>query len=128
MGAKKLNAMSAKKKNEIFKQFGEHISQGQIRFLMAGHLDIMETRRKGVAFVDGKSGKAYIDCFSSAGSFNTGRCNAKVVGAFCAQADRSDMGTPNLLSVPKIELARKLSSLAPGDPTRCFSPAAEPIP
>ncbi|MCG8688721.1 MAG: aspartate aminotransferase family protein [Desulfobacterales bacterium] len=115
MGAKKLNVMSSKKKDVIFKQFGDHISKGQIRFLMAGHLDILEKRRQGVEFVEAKSGKSYFDCFSSAGSFNTGRCNAKVISAMCNQADHSDMGTTTLLSKPKIEFARKLSNLSPGD-------------
>ena len=118
MGARKLNLMSGKKRNEIFQQFGDHISKGQIRFLMAGHLDIMEKDRRGIEFTEAKSGKSYFDCFSSAGSFNTGRGNAKVVHALCAQADRSDMGTPMLLSKPKIELARKLADISPGDLNR----------
>lgn len=115
MDVKHPNLMGSERRNDIFKQFGDHVSKGQIRFLRAGHLDILEKRRHGIGFTEAKSGKPYLDCFSSAGSFNTGRGNAKVVEALCRQADISDMGTSILLSRPKIEFARKLADLAPGD-------------
>ena len=107
--------MGRKEKNRIFKQFADHISRGQIRFLTAGHLDILERKRDGVHFSEPETGQTYLDCFSSAGSFNTGRGNTTVVQAACDHAAVSDMGTPMLLSRLKIKLAQRLADLAPGD-------------
>lgn len=115
MGARQRNLLSSKEKKNVFKQFGDHISRGQLRFLIAGHLDIMEGHRRGIEFTEATSGKSYLDCFSSAGSFNTGRGNESVIGALCDRADHSDMGTSMLLSKSKIEFARKLVALSPGD-------------
>jgi len=100
---------------EIFKQFGDHISKGQIRYLSAGHLDMLESNRQGIKFSDATTGKTYFDGFSSAGSFNTGRRNSRVIEALCDTLHEYDMGTPLLLSRPKIEFARTLVDLAPGD-------------
>ncbi|MBF0451847.1 MAG: aspartate aminotransferase family protein [Candidatus Magnetomorum sp.] len=112
MGTEHLSKMRTK---EIFKQFGDHISKGQIRYLSAGHLDILEKNRRDTKFSDATTGKTYFDGFSSAGSFNTGRRNTRVVEALCDALNEYDMGTPLLLSRSKIEFARKLVDLAPGD-------------
>lgn len=108
-----LRPPSAKK--EIFNTFGDHISKGQIRFLSAGHLDVLERRRSNITFTETDTGRTYLDGFSSAGSFNTGRCNPQVAGALCDALETYDMGTPLLLSRAKIELARLLVASAPGD-------------
>jgi acetylornithine/succinyldiaminopimelate/putrescine aminotransferase len=100
---------------EIFKKFGDHISKGQIRYLSAGHLDMLEGHRQGTTFTDATTGKTYFDGFSSAGSFNTGRRNSRVVEALCDTLNEYDMGTPLLLSRAKIKFARTLVDLAPGD-------------
>jgi acetylornithine/succinyldiaminopimelate/putrescine aminotransferase len=110
--------ISKKRTKEIFRQFGNHISKGQIRYLSAGHLDILEGNRHDTTFSDATTGKTYFDGFSSAGSFNTGRRNSRVVEALCDSLHEYDMGTPLLLSRSKIEFARKLVDLAPGDLNR----------
>ncbi|ETR71085.1 MAG: putrescine aminotransferase [Candidatus Magnetoglobus multicellularis str. Araruama] len=107
--------ISKKRTREIFKQFGNHISEGQIRYLSAGHLDMLEGNRLDTRFSDATTGKTYFDGFSSAGSFNTGRRNSRIVEALCDSLHEYDMGTPLLLSLSKIEFARKLVDLAPGD-------------
>jgi acetylornithine/succinyldiaminopimelate/putrescine aminotransferase len=107
--------LSKKRAKEIFKQFGDHVSKGQIRYLSAGHLDMLERNRHDTKFSDAATGKTYFDGFSSAGSFNTGRRNTRIVEALCNTLHEYDMGTPLLLSRSKIEFARKLVDLAPGD-------------
>lgn len=106
---------SSERTKEIFKNFGSHISDGQIRFLSAGHLDVLEGERKSAKFMDNKSGKGFIDGFSSAGSFNIGRRNTAVVESLCKASETYDMGTALLLSKPKIEFAKELVASAPGD-------------
>ena len=110
--------MDKAEKRRIESDFGRHVNAGQVRYLKSGHLDVLETRRSGVHFVDPESGRALIDAFTSAGCFNVGRRNPDILAALDAALDTLDMGTFELLSPAKIELARALTRLAPGDLNR----------
>lgn len=107
-------------KKQIEQRFGRYINKGQIRYLKAGHLDVLETVREGVGFTDPVSRRRFFDCFSSAGSFNVGRHNPQVLAALDSALDEIDMGTPGLVSPWKVALAKKLVELAPGDLNRVF--------
>ncbi|MFW5754603.1 MAG: aspartate aminotransferase family protein [Marinilabiliaceae bacterium] len=111
-------AISRNERDQIFNAFGKHVSRGQIRYLSAGHLDILEGGRDGIRFKESRSGKTYIDGFSSAGCFNVGRCNPQVIQALETAVDDYDMGTYGMLSAPKIKLAKLLAEVAPGDLNR----------
>ncbi len=106
---------SAADKRRIEELFGTHINRGQLKYLKAGHLDVIETERLGVRFRDPFSGRRMYDCFSSAGSFNVSRHNPAVMQALEEAVDSLDMGTFCLLSEHKIALAEKLAAIAPGD-------------
>ncbi len=99
--------------------FGKHISQGQVEYLRAGHLDVLEHDRTGVRFTDAVSGRQMFDCFSSAGCFNVSRHNPVVMAALEEALDGPDealdMGSFNMVSRPKLALAAKLIAMAPGD-------------
>lgn len=95
--------------------FERHINRGQVKYLRAGHLDVIETLRTGVQFTDPGSGRRMYDCFTSAGCFNVGRHNPVVMRALDEALDTFDMGSYHLLSRPKLELAARLTKLAPGD-------------
>ncbi len=116
--ASAFSTMTADEKKNLVERFTKYINRGQVRYLRAGHLDVIETRRQGVRFVDPLPGKAMFDCFSSAGCFNVGRGNTQIVEALDQAADSLDMGEWNLLSEEKITFARKLVDLAPGDLNR----------
>jgi acetylornithine/succinyldiaminopimelate/putrescine aminotransferase len=107
--------MSVQEKRRIEDLFGRHINRAQLKYLKAAHLDVLETQRNGVRFVDPVTGRAMYDCFTSAGSFNVSRHNPAVMQALEEALDDLDMGSYNMVSAPKIDLAKKLSSLAPGD-------------
>ncbi len=118
-GKKKINALiSRKEKRAIERIFARHINTGQVKYLKAGHLDVLEFERDGIYFVDPSSGRKFVDCFSSAGSFNVGRHNDHILKALDFAADRGDLGTTGMVSAPKVELAKKLVSIAPGDLSR----------
>ena len=102
------------KNRKAFDLFGKHLSKQQIRFLAAGHLDILESERKGAGFIDRTSGKQFIDAFSSAGSFNVGRRNSQVIDGLSGLHD-TDMGSHCLLTSSKVELATRLAAISPGD-------------
>ncbi len=114
---KKISAGILRLNKQVFKLFGKHISKNQIRFLAAGHLDILESERSGIGFEDRTSGRQFIDAFSSAGCFNVGRMNGEVIKAL-DDPDISDMGNYMVLSRNKIEFAKKLAAVSPGDLNR----------
>jgi acetylornithine/succinyldiaminopimelate/putrescine aminotransferase len=108
-------SISEREKSRIEATFARHVNRGQLDYLRAGHLDVLERERQGVTFVDAGSGRRMIDAFSSAGSFNVGRHNPEVLRALDEALDELDIGSSELLSRPKIALARRLTRLAPGD-------------
>ena len=112
--------LSQKQKTQLEATFGRHINKGQVKYLKAGHLDVIETQRQGIRFVDPVSGKSYIDCFSSAGSFNVGRHNQIICKALEQALGELDMGSCHLVSPYRVNLARKLVELAPSKIDRVF--------
>jgi acetylornithine/succinyldiaminopimelate/putrescine aminotransferase len=105
--------MSRAEMAALVARFERHVNKGQVRYLRAGHLDVVETERNGVQFVDPASGKRMFDCFSSAGSFNVGRHNPVVMQALEEALAECDLGTPHLNSRWKDAFREKLLSLAP---------------
>jgi len=105
--------MSAEEKQRIVADFERYVNRGQSRYLRAGHLDVIETKRKGIGFVDPESGRVMTDCFTAAGCFNVGRHNPQVMAALDKALATMDLGTPGMVSQVKLDFARKLLSLAP---------------
>lgn len=112
--------LTKKQKAQLEATFGRYINKGQVKYLKAGHLDVIETQRQGIRFVDPVSGKSYIDCFSSAGSFNVGRHNPIVCKALEQALGELDMGTSHLVSPYRVDLAKKLVDLAPKTINKVF--------
>ena len=79
-------------------------------------LDIIEAQRSG-PWVWDLEGRRFLDCFTSAGSFNVGRRNPRIVAAAKAALDHLDHGNFLLCSAQKAALARRLAELSPGDLT-----------
>jgi acetylornithine/succinyldiaminopimelate/putrescine aminotransferase len=107
--------MDKEERDYIQHLFGKHISKGQVRYLRCAHLDVYERSRKGCSFIDAVSEQHFFDCFSSAGCFNVGRSNAKIMEILKEALKTYDMGSHMILSEPKVNFARKLASLCPGD-------------
>lgn len=110
--------LTLREKQEIEKRFGTYINAGQMKYLKAGHLDVLETERKGVRFTDPVGGRPFYDCFTAAGSFNVGRHNPVIMKALTEGLDELDLGTHDLVSPQKVALAKKLAEIAPGDLSR----------
>jgi len=108
----------AQDKRSLFERFGRHINRGQIQYLRAGHLDVVEGERQGIRFKDPFTGKEMLDCFTSAGCFNVGRRNPEVIESLEEALETLDMGSHHLVSEHKIALAKELVRLAPGDLNR----------
>lgn len=106
-------SMSPEERAAVVARFERHLNRGQVKYLRSGHLDVIEARRKGVAFTDPASGRRMFDCFTAAGCFNVGRHNPVVMAALEEAAATLDMGSFQLQSAARRALAEKLVSLAP---------------
>jgi len=101
-------------KERILADFARYVNPQKMRVLRNAGLDIIEQRREG-AYVWDMTGKKYIDCITSAGSFNVGRRNPEIIQALKSALDDYDLGVFLLCSKPKADLARKLAEITPGD-------------
>jgi acetylornithine/succinyldiaminopimelate/putrescine aminotransferase len=77
-------------------------------------LDLVEGERSG-AWVWDVDGRRFLDCFTSAGSFNVGRRHPRIVAAAKEALDHLDHGNFLLCSAQKARLAERLAELAPGN-------------
>jgi acetylornithine/succinyldiaminopimelate/putrescine aminotransferase len=100
-------------KQDALEKFATFINPQRVRVMRAAGLDIIEAKRSG-AWVWDADGAKYLDCFTSAGSFNVGRRNPRIVAAAHAAIDHLDNGNFLLCSQPKAELAARLAELTPG--------------
>ena len=98
----------------ILSEFATFINPQKVRVLKAAGLDLIERERCG-AWVTDIDGRIFLDCFTSAGSFNVGRRNPRIVAAAHRAIDSLDHGNFLLCSEPKADLAAKLAEITPGD-------------
>jgi putrescine aminotransferase len=101
-------------KQHALDQFATFVNPQKVRVLKAAGLDIIEAKRSG-PWVWDVDGAKFLDCFTSAGSFNVGRRNPRVVAAAHAAIDHLDNGNFLLCSQAKAELAAKLAEITPGE-------------
>ncbi len=101
-------------KQRALDEFATYLNPQKVRVMRAAGLDIIEAQRSG-AWVWDLDGRRFLDCFTSAGSFNVGRRNPRVVAAAHAALDRLDHGNFLLCSEQKATLAARLAQITPGD-------------
>ena len=101
-------------KRRALDDFATYLNPQKVRVMRAAGLDIIEAQRQGVWVWD-LEGRRYLDCFTSAGSFNVGRRNPRVVAAAHRALDQLDNGNFLLCSAQKAELAARLADITPGD-------------
>lgn len=105
-------AANSKARRAALDDFGCFLNPQKVRVLRAAGLDVVEGERSGVWVTD-VDGRRFLDCFTSAGSFNVGRRNARIVAAAHRAIDRLDHGNFLLASAEKAALARKLADITP---------------
>ena len=101
-------------KQRALDDFAKYLNPQKVRVMHAAGLDIIEAQRRG-AWVWDLDGRRFLDCFTSAGSFNVGRRNPRVVAAAHAALDHLDHGNFLLCSKQKADLAARLARIAPGE-------------
>lgn len=109
--------MLRESKQAIVERFARHINRGQVEYLRAGHLDVIESERSGAGFVDLFTHRRILDCFTSAGCFNVGRGNQRIRAALRDGLRQYTLGEPGCDSPPRLALRKRLALVAPGDLT-----------
>jgi len=104
-------------KQRALDDFARYVNPQKVRVMRSAGLDIIEAERSG-PWVWDLEGQRFLDCFTSAGSFNVGRRNPRIVAAAKSALDRLDHGNFLLCSAEKAALASRLADLAPGE-LRC---------
>jgi acetylornithine/succinyldiaminopimelate/putrescine aminotransferase len=99
-------------KAQALADFATYINPQKVRVMATAGLDIIEAQREG-AWVWDFDGRRFLDCFTSAGSFNVGRRNPRVIRAAHEALDTLDHGNFLLCSRQKAELAKKLAEITP---------------
>ncbi len=87
-------------------------SKGLIERIKSEGLAMLEKGGHGSVLVD-STGKEYIDCFTSAGSFNLGRGRADLLRVLRESARQTDQGNFIAISEEKAMLAQRLASFMP---------------
>ncbi|MBA7632652.1 5-aminovalerate aminotransferase DavT [subsurface metagenome] len=77
-------------------------------------VDLVVSHGKGAVFWN-IQGKEYIDCTSQAWSINTGFNHPRVINAVRKQLDKVTHVRSTFYSLPQLQLAKKLSDIAPGE-------------
>jgi putrescine aminotransferase len=101
-------------RRRALEDFARYVNPQKVRVLRAAGLDLIEDERSG-AWVTDLDGRRFLDCFTSAGSFNVGRRHPRVVEAMHKAVERLDHGNFLLCSAEKAALAAKLAEIVPGD-------------
>jgi len=101
-------------REQALSDYATYVNPQKVRVLRTAGLDLIEGERSG-PWVWDVDGRRFLDCFTSAGSFNVGRRHPKVVQAAREALDHLDHGNFLLCSAQKAELAHRLADLAPGD-------------
>ena len=114
MGGKDSKEKLEEIKKQALADFSRYVNPQKARVLKNAGLDIIEGKREGAAVWD-ITGKKYIDCITSAGSFNVGRRNPEIIDALKKALDDYDLGVFLLCSKPKADLAKRLAEITPGD-------------
>jgi putrescine aminotransferase len=114
MGAELTKEQREAIKKQAMADYSRYVNPQKARVLKNAGLDIIEGKREGAAVWD-ITGKKYIDCITSAGSFNVGRRNPEIIDALKKALDEYDLGVFLLCSKPKADLAKRLAEITPGD-------------
>jgi len=105
---------SAAKPNDILQEARRVFSASYVEMLRDKGHDFLEKGGSG-SFLFDSEGTRYLDCYTSAGTFNLGRRNESIKMSFKKAIYETDQGNVPLPSDYKSMLALRLSSFVPGN-------------
>jgi len=101
-------------RQQAIADFARYVNPQKARILRNAGLDMLEARRAGASVWD-TEGRRYVDCISSAGTFNMGRRNPELVRVLKDALDEHDLGSFFLCRRPQADLAKRLCEISPGN-------------
>jgi len=105
---------SAAKPNDVFQEARKVFSASYVEMLREKGHDFLEQGGAG-SFLSDSEGTRYLDCYTSAGTFNLGRRNESIKVSFKKALYETDQGNIVMPSDYKSMLARRLSEFVPGN-------------
>jgi len=99
---------------ELLDDAARVFSRGYVDYLKSEGLGFIERGGAGSCLMD-SSGREYIDCFTSAGTFNLGRGSSELMDALKLGARETDQGNFIAISEEKARLAERLAEFMPGN-------------
>jgi putrescine aminotransferase len=108
------NAVTVKssKKEALFKSAGKVFSESLLEMIREKGHDFLEGSREG-SYVFDTDGARYLDCHTSAGTFNLGRRNPVIAGRLKQAMYETDQGNFVMPSQEKALLAQRMSAFMP---------------
>ncbi len=101
-----------KQSHKLIADAQEVFGKGFVRNLEEKGMAWAETRRENTRVFDA-DGNGYLDCYTSAGSYNLGRKNPTIISALRRAMRETDQGNFIMISKEKAELAEKLAEFTP---------------
>jgi len=101
-------------KEDLFGAAEKVFSKALVKMIREEGHGFLEAGRDG-SFVLDAEGKRYLDCYTSAGSFNLGRKNPAIAAGFKKAIFETDQGNFVMPSQEKALLARRISEFVPGN-------------
>ena len=98
--------------DDVFATYQQHINPSWAALVRFMGLDVVEERAEGCTVHD-RDGRAWLDCYASAGVFTMGHRHPKIVEAVKRQLDLMPLSGRLMLSAPYAELAARLATLTP---------------
>lgn len=98
-------------KQEVVRQFKEHVSSGKARIFTSFGMDFVFGRREGIYVYDVETGKELINCHCNGGVFNLGHRNPEIINVLKETLDEIDIGNHHFISEQRTLLASKLAEL-----------------
>lgn len=106
--------MSFQNKKEIIQNYSQYVSKGKAQFYIKNFMPLIMGKREGCYFYD-LEGKKLLNFHCNGGVFNLGHSNPEIKQTLIEALKNYDIGNHHLISSTRAALAKKLSTLMPGD-------------
>jgi acetylornithine/succinyldiaminopimelate/putrescine aminotransferase len=100
-------------RKQAISDYRQYVSAAKVEFYKKYRMLLVPGTRQGGTISD-LSGKAYLNFHCNGGVFNLGHRNPEIIDAVRKASADHDIGYCDVVSEPKLQLARKLAELAPG--------------
>jgi acetylornithine/succinyldiaminopimelate/putrescine aminotransferase len=114
---KDMALIAQQSRDEITKNFADHVSSGKAEFFAQAGIDFITGKREGIYLWD-LDGKRLINCHSNGGVFNLGHRNPRIIAAMQRALGDLDIGNHHLVSEARAILGERLAAITPGDINR----------